>query len=112
MIVQKTFEDLEPTFSRHSVELLQTALQIIRAHPFEFDHGLTPTELEEKHKILVQHGKFQHRFKTYENRVRDNFGKYKTFGKHYVHGYIHYFPISLHEKGLINHSRCERCQLP
>ena len=111
-MVSGTYEEMEPTFARHSAQLIQTMNKIIPENLVQFGHGMTPIEIEHQHKLLVKDGFFPKTFKTYENRVRDCYNKHGTAGKHKVHGAIHYFPLSLHEKGLIDHSRHVDCKIP
>lgn len=112
VLERPTYEEMEPTFKGNCEELVDMMENAIRVLPLDYGHGLTPKEIEKMHKLLVKKGKYKKVFGTYENRVRDLFNKYETAGKHYVHGYIHYFPLSLHEKDIIDHSRCEECRLP
>lgn len=104
--LEKKMED----FARHSAELIYMMNLLTRKYPFEYSHGMQPKEIEAKHKHLVKEGMFKEVFSTYGNRIRDCFNKHKTAGKHYVHGMIHYYPLSCDEEGLIDHSRCENCQ--
>lgn len=107
-----TYEEMAPTFERHCEELIDLMEKAVANLPVDFGHGMTPKEIETIHKRLVAKGFYKKEFKTYENRIRDCFNKYGTAGKHKVHGCIHYFPLSLHEKGLIDHSRHVDCKIP
>jgi len=105
-----------------STLMLKTMLELIPKRR-EYKHGMTPKEVEEGYKFLARHHLIEKvPITTFENRVRDCYNKHKTCGKHLVptvvvekgktkvKDRVHYFPLSLDEKGMVDHSGCVDCE--
>lgn len=83
-----------------------------------FQHGVTPSEIAKYFpKILTLFAakegvdkpeKKAYTQKRYPARCRDNV-YLGYFGRHEVHGEVHFFPLILDEAGLIDHSKCVNC---
>lgn len=87
-----------------SALVLQCSIKMIRERS-EFNHGVTAKEVMQYFPRLMG---FE--LATYGNRLRDNYRKHGTMGKHDVHGKRHYFPLFLDEQGLIDHNCCSNCR--
>jgi len=96
-------------FARAEAEVLKTLNLMPEKYPLEFGHGMTKTEVEQKHKILVKEGLFNHILTVYDNKMRALF-KRKLAGRHTVHGERHYFAVAKNEDKLVNHVGCEDCE--
>ena len=97
-------------FARAEAEVLKTLNLMAEKYPLEFAHGMTKKEVKEKFELLVKQGKFERTLTIYDNKMRSLYKK-GLAGRHTVHGERHYFAVTLHEEGLVNHSRCVDCEV-
>jgi len=98
---QEILPDFE-SLAHNSALVLQCSIKMIRERD-EFKHGVTEKEVTQYFPRLMG---FE--LATYGNRLRDNYRKYGTMGKHDVHGKRHY-SLFLDEQSLIDHNGCCNC---
>ena len=91
-------------------DVLECAEKMMKTYPLEFKRGINKTEMKTWFPRFMGYS-----LSEYQNRMRDNV-KDKTMGRHDCPSTTRekrrFFPLSLHEQGLVDHSRCWNCEIP
>jgi len=100
---------------RAIAQVRKAVVSASRLSPLYYWHGMEIFQILKEvkarglHKIVNEQTGRVKIIKRIEPRIRDNFYD-GYFGRHHVHGEVHYFPIQLDKEGLIDHSRCVDCE--
>jgi len=105
-------------FRHAEAEVLLTMSHTMRENPSQYSKGMTWKDVKKTHENLTRAEFFSEDscgfLDVYDNKMRALFKQGKA-GKHKVLRdgklKIHYFPLILHEEGLVDHKVCEDCSV-
>jgi len=115
-LTQKQKEGL----ARAEAEVLLTMNKTMRENLLQYSKGMTWQDVKKAHTNLIRAGFFDKEescgvLDVYDNKQRALY-KQRKAGRHKVLRdgklKVHYFPVVLHEEGLVNHCNCESCEVP
>ena len=97
--------------ARAKALVLKCSIEMLKKEPLQFNHGITRTEMKDKFPLYMGF-----KLSTYGNRMRD-LVKDGLMGRHDMPNHRgrekrHFFPLTLHEEGLVNHCNCMNCEVP
>jgi len=125
----------EPKGPRANALVLSCVIWMMRdiPNPIErqrFSKGVQPKDVKDffptfmklKHDKRVSFAKYHnklragvHGYKDEEGNLREEtvtMGRHKIWMEDMKDYRVHFFPLRLHEEGLVNHSNCENCEVP
>jgi len=129
------YEEEEPKGPRANALVLSCVIWMMRDHPSSlvrtrYSQGVQDKDVKDYFPTFMKlkHGR-QFRFAKYQNKLRAGCHGTKTkdgeliwetvtMGRHKIYmddvkdRRVHYFPLALHEDGLVNHCNCENCEVP